>query len=158
MNSKLPNWPKTAQMVSPKDFKRRILFSTCSLSACPSFFHESFIQGDHPYRTYTNFTWFMTLPLCWQFLQLSVGKGVSSKPSGKCIVVPNFCFWVRDFKFWLHAYFLILFTCAKLEKFLFSKFEGLVCLRWALISDKKILCNQTSTNLSLKLFHLYWIK
>ena len=27
-----------------------------------------------------------------------------------------FVFWVRDFKFWLHAYFLIFFNCAKFQK------------------------------------------
>ena len=43
-------------------------------------------------------------------------KGVFSIPSGKCIVVPNLCFWVRDFKFWLLAYFLIFFNYAKFQK------------------------------------------
>ena len=41
-------------------------------------------------------------------------KGVSSKPSGNMIVAPFFCFWVRNFKFWLLAYFF--FFCAKFQK------------------------------------------
>jgi hypothetical protein len=42
-------------------------------------------------------------------------KGVSSKPSGTPIVAPNVYFRVRDLKFWLLAYFLILLNCAKFQ-------------------------------------------
>ena len=44
-------------------------------------------------------------------------KGLSSKPSGKCIVAPIFWFFEIDIKFWLRAYFLILFDCAKFQSF-----------------------------------------
>ena len=44
-------------------------------------------------------------------------KGVSSKPSGKYNLGPDFCFfWVRDLKFWLLAYFLILLSWAKYQQ------------------------------------------
>ena len=43
-------------------------------------------------------------------------KGLSSKPSGKMKYVPNLCFKVRDFKFWLLAYFWICFDCAKFQQ------------------------------------------
>ena len=39
-------------------------------------------------------------------------KGVFSKSSGNPIIV----FWVRDFKFWILAYFFIFFNCAKFRK------------------------------------------
>ena len=41
---------------------------------------------------------------------------VFSKPSGKHILGPDFFFQVRDLKFWLHAYFLILLSCAKFQQ------------------------------------------
>ena len=55
----------------------------------------------------------MQLSKFWNLSEINV-KGVSSKPSGDCIVAPNFCF--LSFKFWLLAYFFILFDCAKIQK------------------------------------------
>ena len=43
-------------------------------------------------------------------------KGVSSKPSGKMIVVPNFCFFELEMSnFGYLLIFFIFFNCAKLD-------------------------------------------
>ena len=51
----------------------------------------------------------------WNMDEIFGLKGVSSKPSGKYILGPDFWFLVKDLKSWLHAYFSILLSCAKFQ-------------------------------------------
>ena len=55
------------------------------------------------------------LPLkSWHHSVMS--KGYLPNLLETAVLCQNFVFWVRDFKFWLLAYFLILFNCAKFQK------------------------------------------